>query len=123
MSVFINPIYVLTIRRKGQLDGTYTFYTQGICAGNMNLRDIAYWSISRMSFRPPGKTEVILNKHFIAFQRLWRAYRELLRVVRNPRNLLRRETGCDRLRRLVWPPPMATLYAAPVSASGVTAVP
>jgi hypothetical protein len=120
MSALTNPIYVLTIRRKEQTDGTYTFYTQGIAATSLNLRETVYWSISRMSFRPPGKTEVCLNKHFLAFQRLWRSYRQFLRVVRSPRRLLEREAGLFDFRRLVWPPPMATLYAAPPA--GVTAV-
>lgn len=122
MATIPNSIYVLTIRRRGQTDGTFTFYAQGISATNMNLHDVVQWTISRMSFCPPAKTDIPLNKHFIAFQRLWRAYRELLRVIRNPRFLLARETGSDRLRLRVYPPPMATLYAAPVSASGVTAV-
>jgi hypothetical protein len=122
MAAIRNPFYVLTIRRKGQTDGTFTYYTQGICANNMNLRDVAHWTISRMSFQPPAKKEVVLNQHFIAFQRLWRAYRRLLRVVRNPRRIREREAGLFDFRRLVWPPPIGTLYAAAVSTSRATDV-
>ena len=120
MASIRNPVYVLTIRRRGQTDGTYTFYTQGIGAASMNLRDIVQWTLSRMTFQTPAKTEVVLNKHLIAFQRLWRGYRELLRVVRSPRAFLRREV--DGPFRLRWPPPIGTLYAAADSIPGVTAV-
>ncbi len=114
----VNAFYVLTISRRGSLPGLYSFYPQGIPNHFMNFNDIATWKLTKRIWTSKGGIDICLNRYLIAFQRLWRAYKRLLRRVRNPRFFLERERVF--LERPVWPPPIGTLYATAVSTSGAT---
>ena len=114
MEPIISKFHMLMTRRN---DCAYAYYTRGIKPTNIPLHDIVGWSIYRQVFSGRKSAQFSLKRHFIAFQRLWRAYSDLLRRVRSPRFVLRREVEGIRLR---WPPPTATLYATAVSSAGAT---
>ena len=118
MEPIISKFHVLMTRRKDHHGNAFAFYTRGIKPTNIPLEGIVGWSIYRQVFSGCKSAQFSLNRHFIAFQRLWRAYSALLRRVRSPRFILRREV--EGARRLLWPPLMATLYATAVSSAGAT---
>jgi hypothetical protein len=118
MEPIISKFHVLMTRRRDLHGNAYAFYTRGIKPTNIPLHDVVGWSIYRQVFSGSKSAQFSLKRHFIAFQRLWRAYSALLRRVRSPRFILRREI--EGPRRLVWPPLMATLYATAVSSAGAT---
>ena len=83
-------------------------YAQGISAQCIILKDITYWAIFRIRFIRGKPVKYRLNRHFIAAQRLMKAYCRFLRKCRSLRVLLEREKTGKSLR---WrAPPTGELY-------------
>lgn len=118
----VNSYYFLTISRtriSPRTLGYMSVYSQGTPIRMLTFEHMSEWAIIRRLWTRGGAIDIPLNRYFIAFQRLWRAYISFLRRVRSPRFLRDRELfGLPRVLPL-WPP-TATLYAAAVSASGAT---
>lgn len=108
------PIYLLHINTStNPLIPRSSFYASGISAVDIPLEKVVNWEIYRTIFLRGKPVKRSLNNHFIAFQKLWKAYRVFLRRVRSTRFLLDRETTGA---RFFWtPPPIGILYADSVS--------
>ena len=83
-------------------------YTQGINFTQVDLTIIHKWFINRFTYENGRLVSSQFSDHFIAFQRLWRAYYSFLRRVRSLRFLRLRET--TGLRVKFRRPPTGTLY-------------
>jgi len=104
-----SPIYILEIHTSSDpLRPGLRIYTQGVDFTDVNLTVICKWFINRISYENEKVNSKKLSDHFIAFQRLWRAYYSFLRRVRSPRFLRLRETTGLRVR--FRRPPIGALY-------------
>jgi hypothetical protein len=69
------------------------FYAKGVSPLCINLTDIVTWSIRHYTFIGGTRSKKI-ERHFIAFQRLWKSYNIFLKVVQSVRYIrLREMTG------------------------------
>ena len=73
------------------------FYGKGISPLCINLNNIVSWSICHYNFIGGTKTKKI-ERHFVAFQRLWKSYCAFLKVVRSARYIRLREITGARIR-------------------------
>lgn len=97
-------LYILKINRsKDILKPKVSYYSQGISAQCIILKDITHWSISRIIFIKGLPVSISLNHHFIAAQRLMKVYSHYLRSLRV---LFKRELSGVLPR---WTPPDLTL--------------
>lgn len=116
-----SPIYILHIYYlNDQSDKIkHRCYVQGIPVCEMNFTNVASLQIERIYLESNRFKKESLTKYFYAFQKFIKLYATLLRRVRNPRFILDRERlGCNK--RLLWLPPIGTLYPIDVSTSGST---
>jgi hypothetical protein len=106
-----SPIYILEIHTSSNpLRPGLRIYTQGINFTEVNLSVMCKWFINRVRYENGIVISKQFSDHFIAFQRLWRAYYSFLRRVRSPRFLRLRET--TGLRVKFRRPPIGTLYVS-----------
>ena len=104
-----SPIYILEIHTSpNPLRPGMRIYTQGINFTQVDLTIIHKWFINRVTYENGRLVSSQFSDHFIAFQRLWRAYYSFLRRVRSLRFLRLRET--TGLRVKFRRPPTGTLY-------------
>ena len=104
-----SPIYILEIHTSpNPLRPGMRIYTQGINFIQVDLTTIYKWFINRVTYENGRLVSSQFSDHFIAFQRLWRAYYCFLRRVRSLRFLRLRET--TGLRVKFRRPPTGTLY-------------
>jgi len=100
-------MYILKINRSEDiLRPMVSYYSQGISAQCIILKDITHWSISRIVFIRGLPVSFSLNRHFIAAQRLMKTYSRYLRSLRSLRVLFKRELSGILPR---WTPPDLTL--------------
>ena len=106
-----SPIYILEIHTSpNPLRPGMRIYTQGVDFTQVDLTVMRKWFINRVSYENGKVISTHICSHFIAFQRLWRAYYSFLRRVRSLRFLRLREiTG---LRVKFRRPPTGTLYVS-----------
>lgn len=107
-----SPIYMfeMTTRENPLRPGTHV-YTQGIHSCIIPFHLAKSWSISRIRYNGVSHTRVQLNDSFVAFQRICRAYCNLLRRVKALGFLRRRElTGVRVSRNDLRRPPTGSRY-------------
>lgn len=93
-----SQIYVLEINRSSNpRRPMMSFYAKGVNPLLINLKDIVAWSIRRYTFVGLSKSKKI-ERHFIAFQRLWKLYNIFLNTVRSMRYIRLREMTGARIR-------------------------
>lgn len=101
------PMYMLKLNRSLS-SPQISYYAQGISAQCIHLQNVVHWSINKVVILKGVPVLFCLNKHFIALQRLMKAYSRFLFSLRSLRVLREREETGKMPR---WrTPPIGTLY-------------
>jgi len=103
------PFYMLKLNRSlDLLRPQLSYYAQGISAQCIHLENVVHWSINKVIILKGIPVSFCLNKHFIALQRLMKAYSRFLFSLRSLRVLRERELYGKMPRWRM--PPVGTLY-------------